>query len=174
MKITDRIILVTSLAGFFLALTASLDARPYGDPGRQGPPPHLKEKLLEKYDINGDGELDEDERALVQADREERRAAWKERIDTDGDGVISEEERQEAREDFRAEVHARILENYDLDGDGELSPEEREAFREDHPRRGNPETAQKIREIFDVNDNGQLDPVEREALRRALQNRRGQ
>lgn len=68
----------------------------------------MKAKILEKFDANNDGKLDESERAAaktaVQAKRQERIAKLKsehpklfEKIDSNGDGNISKDEAKAAR-----------------------------------------------------------------------------
>lgn len=58
-----------------------------------------REELMKRFDTDGDGELNDEER---QAMRETMRAEWEARMleefDADGDGELSEEERQKARE----------------------------------------------------------------------------
>ncbi|MHC4948307.1 MAG: periplasmic heavy metal sensor [Planctomycetota bacterium] len=70
-------------------------------PGRGGPP---WRKRLERFDRDGDGELDEQERAEAQAHveewrrrRHERHEALLERFDTNGDGRLDLDERRAAR-----------------------------------------------------------------------------
>ena len=69
--------------------------RPEGE--RRGPPRggarQIPKEILEKFDKNGDGKLDEDERKEAQR---ARRAEFLKKYDKDGDGELSEEERKEA------------------------------------------------------------------------------
>jgi len=100
------------------------------------------DEIRERYDADGDGELNEEERrAMREAFRERMRDRWRqrmvERFDADGDGELSEEERIEAeaeREARRAEMRARMTERFDTDGDGELSEQEEQAAREQFRR----------------------------------------
>jgi len=48
--------------------------------------PQPKQKMLEKFDVNKDGKLDQTERVAM---REERAAAAFKRLDKDGDGKLS-------------------------------------------------------------------------------------
>jgi len=57
-----------------------------------------REAILEKYDVNKNGQIDPDEKAAMDRDREARREEFIKRFDTDGDGQLSETERQAARE----------------------------------------------------------------------------
>jgi hypothetical protein len=109
----------------------------------------LKDRILEKFDADGDGQLNEEERAAakdaIKEHRGERRDKIKDRIDTDGDGEISDEERRAAWKAFKAKhpkLFAKLLEKFDADGNGKLEGEEREEARKalrkwrKHRRRG--------------------------------------
>lgn len=114
----------------------------------QGGKSDKRQKMLEKYDADGDGELSTQERQNARNDIEERmqERADKhfEQMDANGDGNISREEfdaalknrhqnRQEQKEENREQKKERrekMLERFDSDGDGKLSKEERQAMRE--------------------------------------------
>ena len=68
-----------------------------GEGERRGPPRggsrQIPKEILEKFDKNGDGKLDEDERKAAMA---ARKAEFIKKYDKDGDGELSEEERKEA------------------------------------------------------------------------------
>ena len=73
-------------------------------------------EILEQFDLNEDGVIDEEER---QAAKEARRAARAERraehiaeFDTDGDGELSDEEKEAAREARRAALQAKREEKF--------------------------------------------------------------
>jgi len=75
------------------------DGKPAGKDG--GPKPEILEKIkehraemLKKYDTNGDGKLDDGERAKMRADRA---AALIAKFDKDGDGKLNAEELVAAR-----------------------------------------------------------------------------
>ncbi|WP_018970073.1 hypothetical protein [Rubritalea marina] len=82
----------------------------------------MRAKLIEQFDADGDGKLDETERAAAKSAMKERRAEFIARHDTDGDGKLSDEEKQAAKEAFLAK--------YDTDGDGKLSADERQLARD--------------------------------------------
>lgn len=115
-----------------LAIAGSITAAAQeGD--RPGPPREgrgLPPEILEKFDKDGDGKLNEEERKAARdarrAEMEKRRQEMLEKFDTDGDGKLNEEERKAAREAAEAK-RKEILEKYDANGDGQLSPEERKA-----------------------------------------------
>lgn len=126
--------LVLALAGTLTAAAQDGD-RPQRE--RRGAPP----EVIEKFDKDGDGQLNEEERKAAMEERrarmEERRKKMLAEFDKDGDGKLNEEERKAAREAMEAK-REELLEKYDADKDGRLSPEERKAAidaGEDIPRR---------------------------------------
>ena len=135
--------ITTTLA---LALSGSLLAAPRGGEGerpereRRGPPP----EIIEKFDKDGDGKLNEEERKAAMEARRKRAGQMREKMlekfDTNGDGKLDEDERKAMREAMEAK-RQEILDKYDADGDGKLSPEERQAAIDageqipKHPRR---------------------------------------
>jgi len=98
MKTMLTIILGLSLSGW-LAQAADGDAKPKPAPG-------LPESV-KKYDKNGDGKLDDSERAAYQKDRQ---AELIKKYDKNGDGKVDETERQamiEERQKQREEAIAK-------------------------------------------------------------------
>ena len=133
----------------------------------------IRRHLLEKFDADGDGELNDEERAAARAAREERRGAFREailnRFDADGDGELSDEERaavRAAREERREAFRQAMLEKFDADGDGVLNEDERAAAHE--ARR------QRLLGEFDADGDGELSDEERAAARQAMRERRRQ
>ena len=95
--------------------------KPGGD--RKGPPPHI----IEKFDTDGDGKLNEQERAAAKAEMEKRRAEAIKEFDKDGDGKLNEQERLaafKARMEKQPKFKEMILKKFDADKNGELSDEE--------------------------------------------------
>ncbi len=105
---------------------------------------HFKQKMLEKFDADGDGQLSDSEKQTARQQFEEKKAQMREefekrkteilgKYDADGDGKLSEQE----RENFKADKKQEILEKYDTDGDGQLNEAEkktaREEFHQKHP-----------------------------------------
>jgi hypothetical protein len=80
--------LAISLSGF---LSQAAD----GDP-KPAAPRTERSELFKKYDKNGDGKLDEGERAALQKDRQEEMVK---KYDKNGDGKIDDTERQALMED---------------------------------------------------------------------------
>ena len=113
-----------------ICLVLSVDA--FG--GGKQMSPEMRQKMLEKYDADGDGKLSDEERATAKAEMQGKREAMQsqmlEKYDTDGDGKLSDEEKQAAKADREAK-RAEMLEKYDTDGDGKLNESEREAAKAD-------------------------------------------
>ncbi|GHC01892.1 hypothetical protein GCM10007047_17920 [Cerasicoccus arenae] len=91
-----------------------------------------KEEILAKFDVDGDGKLNESEKKAAKEARQEQMVLR--RFDADGDGQLSSEERAQA-DAFRAEREAKMLAKFDTDGDGILSDEERQAARQKMSRK---------------------------------------
>jgi len=122
-------------------------------PPRREDPRHRMLGLI--YDLDGDGELSEEERDTLFEDFQVRCEVLHDRIvedfDADGSGELSEDEEAEARGAMEAAREERLeerdeqcsrmeekpdglapfLEDYDMDGDGEMSDAELDAFRAD-------------------------------------------
>ncbi len=97
----------------------------------------LPQRILEKFDTDGDGKLNESEKSEVKKAmtqrRDENQAKMLRRFDSDKDGTLSPEEKKSAAPTIkkeRKEIHQAALKQFDKDGDGKLSPEEREGARE--------------------------------------------
>ncbi len=73
------------------------------------------QRMLQRFDEDGDGKLSADEKAAAKEAMEARKA----RADLDGDGKVSEDERKAAREE--------MMKRIDTNGDGKISDEERKA-----------------------------------------------
>ena len=78
-----------------LARAADGEVKPAAPPGR--------EEIIKKYDKNGDGKLDQDERAAFMKDRQ---AESLKTYDKNGDGKLDESELQARREDARKQREA--------------------------------------------------------------------
>lgn len=119
-----------SLVTGLLALGATSALAEDGEGKKKGPRPGGPDRaaLLEKFDKDGDGELNEEERKAAREAREaqmkERRAEMIAKFDTDGDGELNEEERKAAREAAQAAMKERLLKRFDEDGDGQLNADE--------------------------------------------------
>lgn len=146
-------------------------------------PMSVKIQLLKKFDKDGDGRLNEQERAEAMKAIKEKSASLNElreknvqsvikRYDKDGDGKLDQtelaaflEEQRKMFENMRSrrfrnmQVPKEILAKYDKDGDGKLSPQERRAMFEDaHKRRA------ELVKKYDKDGDGKLSDAERDAL----------
>lgn len=93
--------------------------------------------ILKRFDKNGDGKLDEDEKAAAKEYNRETSAGRQgkarerlskkalEKFDKNGDGKLDEAERAEA-----IETDPRLVKRFDKDGDGKLNDAEKAAARE--------------------------------------------
>ena len=137
MKITKLTILAIS-AALTMIMTASAQdgdkkGKRLGGEGKKA----LHQRILEKFDVDGDGKLNESEKSEVKKAmtqrRDENQAKMLSRFDSDKDGTLSPEEKKSAAPTIkkeRKEIHQAALKQFDKDGDGKLSPEEREGARE--------------------------------------------
>ncbi len=108
--------------------------------------PSRRARILERFDTNGDGVLDDSEKQATKEARTARREKRKDRrhgkrrqtileqFDVNGDGMLDESERTAACEARRA----KILERFDTNGDGVLEDDEKKSARKArrHRQRG--------------------------------------
>jgi Ca2+-binding EF-hand superfamily protein len=109
-------------------------------------PPQRHAEIMKRFDKNGDGKLDDDEKAAAKEyNRSEttgRQAKMRERLgkralekfDKDGDGKLNEAERAEVAKAI--ENDPRLVRRFDKDGDGKLNDTEKAAAREAFKERG--------------------------------------
>lgn len=93
--------------------------------------PERRARMLERFDANRDGRLDDQERGAMKAAKAQRRAQLRERFDANRDGHLDPREKQQAKTAMRAhrmERRAarlqRFIERFDRNGDGNLGPGE--------------------------------------------------
>ena len=82
-------------AGAARAANESAVGHDHGDWGR--------DRILEKYDANKNGQLDPEEKEAARRAHEARRAEMVRRFDADGDGMLNDSERDAMRQEFRKE-----------------------------------------------------------------------
>ncbi len=147
----------------------------------KAPPPH-KAKMLKMFDKDGDGKLNDEEKALAKAHMEKKIAEFKEKrkqfvkkivekFDKDGDKKLCEDElssfldeqrkmfkKMRARKNHR--LPKEIMAKFDKDGDGELNKEERKAMFEEIKAR----KAAFIKK-FDKDGDGKLSDEEKAEMR---------
>jgi len=88
--------------------------------GGKGP---LPAHVIEKFDTNGDGQLDDAEKSAAKAERKAKMAEMKEvkaSYDVNGDGELSDSE----KEAFKGFLAQKKIERFDEDGDGTLNAAE--------------------------------------------------
>jgi Ca2+-binding EF-hand superfamily protein len=112
-----------------------------------------KTKILAKFDIDGDGTLSEEERALAREARREIRMIRGERAGKGQDRVGMKDEPQ-----------ANALEMFDIDGDSKLSSAERAAMKA-YAQAKKEEWKAKSLEKFDIDGDGELSSAEHAALK---------
>lgn len=153
--------------------TSTTLAAPGSDAPRGGRPGRgLPAELVQKYDANGDGQLDETERAALHADVQAGKVTPPGRMGGPGG----------PGRHGAGGPPPEIVAKFDTNGDGQLDATEREALHQAvksgevepprHGRRGGPGTApaeirEKIRAKFDTNQDGILDETERQAMHEA-------
>jgi uncharacterized protein HemX len=103
-----------------------------------------KQERIQKFDQNGDGTLDDAERAQMKAafaaHRAEHHKQMLARFDANGDGTLDDAERAQMKAAFAAERDRKLAERFqamDKNGDGQLSLDEFKAgARAAHHRHG--------------------------------------
>lgn len=141
-----------------------------------------RQRILNRYDANGNGQLDRPELAALRADLVDRggfaarfaiahrrhvlrRLAWV--FDDNGDGQLSSDERTaliDALEARCERIKANVVTRFDANGDGQLDETERQAAKDALRARLQAERA-RILSAYDANQNGVLDEGERLQLR---------
>jgi len=145
-----------------------------GPHARRGRGHHKLKRIKFIYDADESGDLDEEERAVLEGDLvarcENKQAYLLENFDADEDGALSEDEIQAARDARQAEREERRDERFselDADGNGELSREEFEAAREARGDRCEARRAA-MTEAFDTDGDGELSDEEKSVMRETL------
>ena len=116
-------------------------------------------ETLKKYDKDGDGKLNDEERTAMRADRDK---AMLEKYDADKDGKLNNEERMkmEAENPRRGmggpPPTAEEIKTYDKNGDGKLEGDEATALREARMKA--------MTEKYDTDKDGKLSDEERQKM----------
>ena len=183
--------LALAAAVLALAATSHVLAKDGGRPGPDGhrggrPGRGLPPELAQKYDANGDGQLDATERATLDADIQAGKVPAPARRGPGGPGGSGAHGRPGA-----GAPPADVLAKFDANGDGQLDATEREALHKavqageiepPHGGRrggpggpggprgegsGSPDRRARMLEKFDANHDGVLDEAERKAMHEA-------
>ena len=143
--------------------------RPAGPEVKQGRVDEWYMKILEKYDKDGDGQLNDEERMRYLADQADQRR--KERLakyDLDGDGKLSDEEKAAAKRDRRRPMKMMMeqmkLLHFDTDNDGKINEDEKAQF--DAFSKSMTDMNKRWRKRlfdFDTDGDGEVSPEERQA-----------
>ena len=122
-----KLFLTAALMGVLALGTQVLAADAEGEgkgKRRRGRRPWMRKEILKKFDKDGDGKLNEAERAEAKKAWEAKQAETLKKFDADGDGKLNAKERKAAHAARRQEM---ILKKFDKDGDGKLNAEEQKA-----------------------------------------------
>jgi len=126
-----------------------------------------QEWMVKRHDKDGDGQLDEQEQAAMEAEQakwrqyreraQQRAREFTKQWDSDGDGKISDGERTEMVRSLRVEAERRRKE-MDTDGDGKVSSDEMKAYWN------------QLRQKYDADGDGELNADERQKMIREQMN----
>jgi hypothetical protein len=140
------------------------------DPGQNGKGPGMREEALKRFDKNGDGKLDEQERAAARQAIQARGLAGKVGPGIGGPGKNNGPGNGPGRE--------AILKRFDKNGDGKLDEQERAAAMKargekgDGPGPGAGPGREEVLKRFDKDGDGKLNDEERAAARKAMEERK--
>lgn len=133
-----RLLLTSIAATLACSMTTYAQGDGQGQGGKKGKGKHnYPEHVIKKFDKDGDGKLNKEERKAAEDARKKIHKANKEkmlkRFDKDGDGKLSDEERQTARDTMkkeRKEMHTAKLKKFDSNGNGKIDKDERDGVPE--------------------------------------------
>jgi len=110
-----------------IAAAIGLSGAAHAEEGKGSRPPHkLPPEVIAKFDKDGDGKLNDDEKAEAKATHKKEML---EKFDADKDGKLNDDEKAAMRE----EVKKKMLEKFDKDGDGKINEDERAEMRKTMP-----------------------------------------
>jgi Ca2+-binding EF-hand superfamily protein len=173
MKTSSVSSLLLTAALLAVPALAQNEMNPREKPAAAGAMKKTHQEMIQKYDQNGDGRLDEDEKAAAHAAMRkdgggegDRRKQMLKRFDKDGDGKLNDAERaaaEKAREAMEkgggGKFREQAIKRFDQDGDGKLNETEQaeaEKFRAEQLKK------------FDADGDGQLNETERETARKEM------
>ena len=169
-----RALFVYFLTATLLAARAPAPADPDADqPNGSLRQQKRRQELLARYDKNGDGKLDAEEKAAMKADQVSLGEMWK-------PGSDNAARPPGPMPGVDGPMQAELLKRFDKDGDGKLNAAEqaeadkaREEFMRQRAASGaNPDTLRLREELlkrFDHNGDGKLDESERAEMEKARQ-----
>ncbi len=133
-----------------------------------GPKPGMHKHMMEKFDANKDGQLDEQEKEAMKAEFEakkaERKAKFMEKFDVNKDGQIDDQEKEAIKAEFEARQGKPGCKG--PRGHHPHGPKPGcKGPRGHRPHGPNPGMHKHMMEKFDANKDGQLDEQEKEAMK---------
>ena len=135
-----KILIFLSAIGLSIGLYAKPEKVGKKPGSKEGRP--SREEIIKKFDKDGDGKLNDEEKAELRKKMAERSGGGRKlppflmkKFDKDGDGKLSDEEKAEARKAMEAR-RKEMIGKFDKDGDGKLNEEERKAAMAARPKQG--------------------------------------
>lgn len=150
-----------------ISAPAQTETKPAAVPAdRSGQMEQRRQELLKRYDLNGDGGLDDTEKAAMKEARKQER-----KVRGSGDiGSLAGGEPAAGEGEGGRYMVKELLKRFDRDGDSKLDEAELAELIKQRNAAGPGAPGAKLREqmlkLFDKNGDGQLDPEERAAAER--------
>ncbi|WP_018969999.1 EF-hand domain-containing protein [Rubritalea marina] len=140
-------------------------AREGGKPGKFARDGEMHQRVLKRFDADGDGVLSDEERSVFRQEMQKKRAQG-----ARADGVENRAPRGGKGGAKHQERRKKFLMRFDKDGDGKLSESERQVAREwMQKRRKEADSARKrVMLKFDSDGDGKISPDEAKAVQRKL------
>lgn len=154
--------------------------------GKHGQRPDFRKMMLEKFDANKDGQLDDAEKAAAKADFEAKRAEMKaafekkmlEKFDANKDGQLDDAEKAAAKAEFEKMRAERGPRGPKCGRHGHRGPKGPRCGGFRGHRHMSPEQKAECRakfmEKFDANKDGQLDDAEKAAAKAEFEKKRAE
>ena len=147
--------------------------------GKPGSRPDFHKMMLEKFDANKDGQLDDAEKAAAKADFEAKRAEMKadfekkmlEKFDANKDGQLDDAEKAAAKAEFEKMRAERGPKGPKCGRHGHHGPKGPHCCGKPGPR---PDFHKMMLEKFDANKDGQLDDAEKAAAKAEFEKNRAE
>jgi Ca2+-binding EF-hand superfamily protein len=121
-----------------------------------------REELLKKFDANGNGQLDPDEKEKARQTMETKKAKLLKRFDTNGNGQLDPDEKEKAKQAHNTR-RSEALKKFDTNGNGQLDPDEREQAKQAAQARRS-----EILSKYDADGDGTLSDAEKEIARKEM------
>ena len=99
-----------------IILSATLSGTPNQKDNSKPPGFPIRDQIVKRFDIDGDGKLSRDERSVMRKKMQGRKEELMQKFDANGDGILSNEERTTIRKVFQKRK-AEAFESFDADGE---------------------------------------------------------